>query len=85
MVLGINIPIRTCAVCRNKSPKNELIKIVRFGDEIKIDLDQKINGRSMYICKNSCCIEKAIKHKAINRAFKREIADELYKELKSIE
>lgn len=78
-------PERTCAVCRNKDEKRNFIKIVRVNGEIVLDKEQKINGRGMYVCKNNECIQKAIKTKAINRCFKKEVPANLYEELKSFE
>lgn len=77
-------PERTCAVCRKKASKDQFIKIVRAGGEIKIDREQKINGRGMYICKDGDCIVKAVKTKAVNRVFKKEIPETIYEELKSL-
>lgn len=77
-------PERTCAVCRRKAPKSEFIKIVKTADGIMLDTNQKINGRSVYICKNSDCILKAIKTKVVNRAFRKEVSEDIYKELKSL-
>ena len=49
--------------------------------EIFIDLTGKANGRGAYICKDSECLKKAIKSKALNRAFKMEVPDEVYEKL----
>lgn len=78
-------PERTCAVCRKKAPKNQFLKVVRTDNGIVIDSQQKINGRGMYICKTSSCIEKAIKTRALNRAFKKEVPETIYKELRFLE
>lgn len=78
-------PERTCVVCRRKSEKQSFIKIVRANGDIVLDREQKINGRGMYVCKNAECIQKAIKIKAINRCFKKEVPTSLYEELNSFE
>ena len=49
--------------------------------EIFIDLTGKANGRGAYICKDSECLKKAIKSKALNRAFKMEVPNEVYDKL----
>ena len=41
----------------------------------------RANGRGAYICKDSECLKKAIKTKALNRAFKVEVSDEVYEKL----
>ena len=52
------IPMRTCIACRNAKPKKELIRIVKFNDEISLDLTGKKNGRGAYICKDEECFNK---------------------------
>ena len=51
------------------------------GGEIVIDVTGKAKGRGAYICKDSECLKKAIKSKALNRAFKMEVPDEVYEKL----
>ena len=75
-------PERTCAACRSKAPKQNLIRIVKNkNNEIFIDENHKIDGRGMYICLNEDCVNRAIKTKAINRSFKTNIEDSVYGEL----
>ena len=64
--------------------QKELIRIVKNKEgEIFIDLTGKANGRGAYICKDSECLKKAIKSKALNRAFKMEVPNEVYEKLLS--
>lgn len=77
------IPQRKCIACNERSDKKALIRIVRNKDgEIFFDPTLKANGRGAYICKEMACLEKAIKTKALNRAFKTEISQEVYEKLK---
>ena len=39
----------------------------------------------MYICKTGDCIVKAVKTKAVNRVFKKDISENIYEELKTLE
>ena len=76
------IPMRTCIGCRQSKEKKELIRIVRDKENnVFVDLTGKQNGRGAYICKDSECLKKAIKTKALNRAFKVEVSDEVYEKL----
>ena len=76
------IPMRTCIGCRQSKAKKELIRIVRDKENnVFVDLTGKQNGRGAYICKDSECLKKAIKTKALNRAFKVEVSDEVYEKL----
>ena len=77
------IPQRKCIACNERSDKKALIRIVRNKDgEIFFDPTLKANGRGAYICIEMACLEKAIKTKALNRAFKTEISQEVYEKLK---
>ncbi len=77
-----HIPERTCIVCRKKSQKENFIKIVKNkANEVLIEKQQKLDGRGAYICRNEECVTKAIKSKALNRAFKTEIPESIYEEL----
>ena len=72
------VPQRKCIACQDRDNKKELIRIVKNKEgEIFIDLTGKANGRGAYICKDCECI----KSKALNRAFKMEVPDEVYEKL----
>ncbi|RVU54175.1 RNase P modulator RnpM [Anaerosphaera multitolerans] len=76
------VPMRKCIGCGTNKPKKDLIRIVKNKEgEIFLDKTGKKNGRGAYICFNEECLEKAIKSKALNRAFEMEIRDETYNEL----
>ena len=76
------VPQRKCIACQERDSKKGLIRIVKNKEgEIFIDLTGKANGRGAYICKDCECLKKAIKSKALNRAFKMEVPDEVYEKL----
>ena len=54
------IPIRTCAITKERLPKQELIRIVRtpYG-EILVDDTGKLNGKGAYLKKDIIVINKA--------------------------
>ena len=72
------IPLRTCIACKANKPKKELIRVVKSGDEIKLDFTGKLNGRGAYVCDDCACVEKLKKQKLLNRAFSMPVADEVY-------
>ena len=72
------VPMRTCIACRAEKPKKELIRVVKFGDEISLDLTGKKNGRGAYVCNDEACIAKLKKQKMLNRAFSCQVQDEVY-------
>lgn len=73
------IPLRQCLGCREMKPKKELLRVVRSAEgEITLDLRGKANGRGAYVCPCTACLKKAIKAKALSRAFDTEIPQEIY-------
>lgn len=80
-----NIKLRKCIVCNEYKDKSELFRVVKNKlGEINIDETGKLNGRGAYICNNSQCIHKAVKSKALNRALKCNIPNEIYQELEAM-
>ncbi len=74
--------IRMCIVCRGQSDKKTLLRIVKNKEgEIFVDKSGKANGRGAYVCKDKQCYDKLCKQKALNRAFKCEVAQEIYKKI----
>lgn len=54
--------IRKCAACGTKKSRNAFIKItVNKNKELRIMPDSHFFGRSVYLCKDSGCIEKVFK------------------------
>ncbi|HIW16400.1 MAG TPA: YlxR family protein [Firmicutes bacterium] len=73
------IPMRQCTGCREMKPKRELIRVVRAPDGgISLDFRGKAPGRGAYVCRDVQCLKKAIKSRALERAFGVEIPQEVY-------
>ena len=54
------IPIRSCAITKERLPKQELIRIVRTKDlEVLVDETGKLNGKGAYLKKDIKVINKA--------------------------
>ena len=76
------IPMRQCLGCREMKPKRELIRVVRSPEgEISLDFKGKANGRGAYLCPNAECLKKAVKARALERAFSAQIPEEVYEKL----
>ncbi len=74
--------IRMCIVCRAQSDKKTLLRIVKNKDgEIFVDKTCKANGRGGYVCKEKECFQKLCKQKALNRAFKCDVPQEIYQKI----
>lgn len=78
------IPLRSCAVSKEKLPKSELIRIVRTPDgNVIIDPTGKANGKGAYLKKDIDIFEKAKKTKIINKLLETNVPDTIYDELKN--
>jgi len=63
-------------------PKQELIRVVKSPeDEISLDPKGKKPGRGAYICNDGNCLKKAVKTKALSRAFSTQIPDNIIEEM----
>ena len=72
------IPLRQCLGCREMKPKKELIRVVRSPEgEVSLDFRGKAPGRGAYVCPDPECLKKAIKTKAIDRAFGVKLPEEV--------
>ena len=76
------IPPRQCLGCREMKPKRELIRVVRSPEgDVSLDFKGKANGRGAYICPYAGCLKRAVKAKALERAFSMQIPAEVYEKL----
>ena len=78
------IPMRQCLGGREMKPKKDLIRVVRSPEgEISLDFKGKASGRGAYVCPDPKCLKKAIKARALERAFSAQIPPEIYERLES--
>lgn len=88
------IPMRKCIGCGEMKPKRELVRVVKAPDikdengeiiekgELSLDLIGKKPGRGAYVCKNTECLDKAIKAKRFERSFKGQIPEYIFDGIK---
>lgn len=77
------IPQRTCIGCGLKKDKKELVRIVRTPeDTLQLDPTGRMNGRGAYVCRDTACLDKALKKKALQRSLKEEISEDVILKLK---
>lgn len=63
-------------------PKKELLRVVRSPEgTVSLDLRGKASGRGAYVCPNTDCLKRAIKSKALSRAFDTDIPQAVYDSL----
>ena len=64
--------LRKCAGCGELKPRKDMIKITKehLTGEVIVNPDSKTFGRSVYLCYNQSCIEKAQKKNRLNKLLK---------------
>ena len=64
--------IRKCVGCGELKPREDMIKITKehSTEQVVVNPNSKIFGRSVYLCYNQNCIEQALKKRKIKRALK---------------
>ncbi len=71
-----HVPMRTCVVCRDKKPKQELLRVVRTPEgEVHVDLSGRLSGRGGYICSSDHWGDGQVRAK-LGHALKVELAQE---------
>lgn len=79
------IPMRMCAVTRERFPKQELLRVIVTKEGlVEVDPTGKKNGHGAYIKKDLEVLEKAKKTKALERALETKLNDEIYEEIEGI-
>lgn len=76
---SVHEPIRECISCGRKFPKKSLVRMVKNESGIFVDKSGKQNGRGAYLCSDPACLDKLIRQKRLNRAFRRPIDDSVYR------
>ena len=73
------IPQRQCVGCREMKDKKSLIRVVKSPEGvISLDFVGKKPGRGAYVCRDTACLKRARKSKALERAFELQIPDQVY-------
>ena len=67
-------PQRTCVACRSTTGKRELIRVVRAGERVELDLTGKKAGRGAYVCREAACWEVALKKGRLDAALRTKLA-----------
>ena len=70
---------RKCAGCGKLKDRKELIKITRENvhGNVIVNPDNKIFGRSVYLCYNNSCIENAFKKNRLSKVLKASVPEDL--------
>jgi uncharacterized protein len=64
-------PVRTCAGCGRKGPKQELVRFVaRDG---RLTPGERAPGRGVYTCRRLSCFERAASRRAFSRTLRQTV------------
>jgi uncharacterized protein len=69
------VPIRTCAGCRARVPKSDLVRVARGADGLgRLDPTGAAPGRGAYVHPRADCVEAAIAKGGLARALRAGVA-----------
>jgi len=70
---GGHIPIRTCLGCRQRKPKQELLRVAAGPAGLET---HPHGGRGRYVCRDASCLAKTLKRKDIGSLIGGPVTDE---------
>jgi uncharacterized protein len=71
-----HVPKRMCIACRQGAGKRELVRVVRLGSEVKVDLTGKLAGRGAYLHPVRSCWHQALSNRLLQRSLRTGISTE---------
>jgi len=78
------IPRRTCVICRTVGGKRGLVRVVRTPDgHVILDPTGRLAGRGAYICRETECLNAALKGNQIEHVLKVKASAEDREQLKT--
>lgn len=67
-------PERQCVGCGRRGPQESFVRLVVGSIEgaarVVVDTGKDRKGRSAYLCKSEACLDRALRRRAFNRAFR---------------
>lgn len=74
---------RQCCFCKSIMNKQDLIRITKdYTDgDVKINKNNEVQGRSVYICKKKECLENALKKRKLEVFLKSKVPENIKNEL----
>ena len=80
-----HVPIRSCAGCRRRRPRPELIRVAMTDTGIRLDRAGQLPGRGAYLCAETPreCLQASRRHRGMGRSLRanRDVID--YSELEN--
>ncbi len=73
------VGFRRCIICRRLAHRSEFWRLVRQGDEVKLNEGM---GRSVYVCKGGSCLAESLKKNRLGKALRHPIPESILAELR---
>ena len=67
----MSTPVRTCAGCGRKAPKESLVRFVERDGVLTPS--ERGTGRGVYTCRRLSCFERAAERRAFSRTLRRNV------------
>lgn len=72
-----HVPQRSCIVCREKTDKRRLSRLVRTPDGVIVDGSGRLPGRGAYLCDRPTCWDRALQSGLLERALRTSLSPEI--------
>ncbi len=72
------MPVRTCVGCRQADEKENMLRVVRTTDGVKVDPRQVLPGRGAYVHDDTACMDSAIKRGGLGRTLRCAVSASLF-------
>jgi uncharacterized protein len=67
--------LRTCLGCRQRAPRNSLLRIVARDGAARVDSAARLPGRGAWVHPTPGCVDAAVRRTALGRALRTAITD----------
>ena len=78
----IKKPMRMCIACRERKPKDQLLRFVSHDHQIVLDNQKQLDGRGFYLCNKIECVDLMKKKKILNKVLSRMVTEQEYEAMK---
>ncbi|TDO20464.1 hypothetical protein EI74_0292 [Mycoplasma testudineum] len=72
---------RKCVLTNKIMPRENMYRIVKFNNQIYLDLTYKAKGRGLYISKSEYNFDTFYKKRVLNRAFRINVENSVYNKI----
>ena len=79
-----HVPFRSCVICRSKTSKRDLIRIVSTSQgAVAVDPTAKMAGRGAYVCQDGRCVQNGLDRGRVEHALRTKVKEQEWAEVAS--